>query len=506
MASEIGIVTTLIGEVSVIDITGTSRVLQSGDKVFQNDLISTGTNAAVEISLEDGNVIDIARNSQVLLDENVNSELTDSSNTDDIELIQQALLDGNDPTEAGEATAAGSGAVASDSGSSFVFVARSDEEVIPTSGFDTSGIATALPDLLEEQEFDLLEPGDSEPNSIPTLSTGLSTSTSAEFTVTNYDRGSYLDAGYRNSYGYYVKSVDSAGNITPTTGMVLENDVQNINGGPTSLLSNLTGNGTNITVEGYTQDQIGYFLIPDGGARNSTLVDESAVVFNFINGQWQAFLEDGTPLSGAQTALIFDDTNLNLDSNFNQDGNGLSHVQPSTFLADVNQAWEDLPFNTHPTNSFSWYSDSDYDDVNMNVDWTSVTATGDVLESVDFGVDSEASIDFTLESVSPNGTLTSYGKDITFRAVDTDSDGFNDQIIGSTDDRDVLTLDGILEGDYSLSVLDAIDDNQGDSTVGLVLNVSATDNDGDVGNAILNINLNIDANQLLSSVVNTDAP
>ncbi len=505
MAEEIGIVSTVIGNVTVIDINGISRTLQAGDKIFQNDLVSTDLNGAVEISLEDGNIVDIARNSQLLLDENIYSEQSTPSTTDDVEVIQQALLDGEDPTASGEATAAGDGVADSDSGSSFIFVERSQAEVIPESGFDTTGIESVFPELLEEQEFDLLE--ESEQSAIPSLSLSDSTSTSAEFTVTNYDRGGYLDAGFRNSYGYYVKSVDSAGNITPIEGVVMENDVHNIAGETTGLLSpnspsTLVAN--TITVPGYTQDQIGYFLIPNGGALNSKLVDGAEVDFSFVNGQWWASLEDGSFLRGQNTSLIFDDTSLNVDSSFDKYGNGIDHIR-NTLGTNGNQNWEDLPFNTSNSN-FARFSDNDFNDVNMNVDWTSVTATGDVLDSVDLGGDTLASIDFTLESISKSGLLTSYGKEITFAAKDTDGDGFNDQIIGSTDDRDVLTLDGILDGDYSLSVLDAIDDNQGDSEVDLVINVSATDTDGDVGTAVLNVNLNIDANQLLSSVASTELP
>jgi hypothetical protein len=499
MAEEIGIVSTVIGNVTVIDINGISRTLQAGDKIFQNDLVSTDLNGAVEISLEDGNIVDIARNSQLLLDENIYSGEGSPSTTDDVELIQQTLLDGEDPTASGEATAAGDGVADSDSGSSFVFLARSDDEVIPTSGFETTGIDANFPELLEEQEFDLLDSG---PENIPTISTTLSSSTSAEFTVTNYDRGGYLDAGFRNSYGYYIKSTDSSGNIVPIKGIVLENDVHNIAGETTGLLSpnspsTLVAN--TITVPGYTQDQIGYFLIPNGGALNSKLVDGAEVDFSFVNGQWWASLEDGSFLRGQNTSLIFDDTSLNVDSNFDKYGNGIDHIR-NTVGTDGNQNWEDLPFATS-NNNFARYSDNDFNDVNINVDWTSVTASGDALDSVDLSGDTLASIDFTLESISKSGLLTSYGKEITFTAKDTDGDGFNDQIIGSTDDRDVLTLDGILDGDYSLSVLDAIDDNQGDSEVDLVINVSATDTDGDVGTAVLNVNLNIDANQLLSSVV-----
>ena len=40
--------------------------------------------------------------------------------------------------------------------------------------------------------------------------------------------------------------------------------------------------------------------------------------------------------------------------------------------------------------------------------------------------------------------LTSNGKDITFEARDSNADGNNDIVVGSIEDGDVLSIDGIL--------------------------------------------------------------
>ena len=312
-------------------------------------------------------------------------------------------------------------------------------------------------------------------NDKPVIILGESSGSAAEFTITNHDDVS--SAGYHNSYGYYVKTFDADGNALPTVGVILENDVHFAH----------DGFAKPITVTGYSQEQIGYFLIPHGGGANSELTDGEVVSFSEAGGQWKAFAADGSALVGAGSAVLFDVAALNKD--------GQDHMQDNELVG--NQNWEDLQIPN---------GDGDYNDVNVNVEWTGVTVTGKVVEEVSYGADGEGSIDFSLDNeddvIIVGADLESNGHDIMFKAVDSTGDGHNDQIIGYTaDDGDVLIIDHVLEGAYEVSILGPIDDVEGEThtDVDITAHVAVTDGDGDMAYADLAIHIDIDMHQVLAT-------
>lgn len=67
MALQVGVINIIHGEVSAIRADGTSHTLQAGDSVYFQDCISTGSHAAIEISFADGSLMDLGRDSQVML-------------------------------------------------------------------------------------------------------------------------------------------------------------------------------------------------------------------------------------------------------------------------------------------------------------------------------------------------------------------------------------------------------------------------------------------------------
>ncbi|WP_421262366.1 DUF5801 repeats-in-toxin domain-containing protein [Aeromonas jandaei] len=158
----------------------------------------------------------------------------------------------------------------------------------------------------------------------PTIQVGeLSLTSSVTFLGSN--------AGYSNSYGYYVKGDDG----TPLSGKVIWANVHSQSVGSQTDISSLDPAHT------------GFFVIPNGGA-NPGLVDGAAVTFQFINGKWQAFV-GSTALSGADGAnIVFSDASLNP---------GGSHLQDTGSAG--NQNWEDMTLN----------SDYDYNDVSTTVTW-----------------------------------------------------------------------------------------------------------------------------------------
>ena len=299
---------------------------------------------------------------------------------------------------------------------------------------------------------------------VPVVAFTESTDVAYEFLVTNHDEVS--SAGYHSSYGYYIK--DGDGN--PTDGVIIWDDVHDTDTVP-------------VTVTGYTPEQIGFFIIANGENANASLEDNTDISFEFVAGQWQAFA-GGDALLGAGSHVIFDRAELNKD--------GQDHMQDNNLTGSQN--WEDLQIPT---------GDGDYNDVNIDVVWTAVSATGDAVDVVSYGADGAGSIDFSFDSTDvtlTGDTLTSNGNEIFFMAKDTNDDGHNDQIVGQTGDETVvLTIDGVLDSSgYEVSVLGAIDDTV-NSDLDIEIDLAVTDSDGDMTMAMLNIN--IDINTLIDAPV-----
>jgi len=161
MATQIGVITAVVGTVTATAEDGSIRTLQAGDRVYANEVISTGPAGAVEIEFADGSVMDLGRDSQAMLDTAVFdpdaiglAETEGEAVPDDVAAIQQAILEGEDPTEAGEATAAGAGAGGGNEGHDAVFVNYLNPEVTPDAGFDTVGVNSTVDDIEDEQLID----------------------------------------------------------------------------------------------------------------------------------------------------------------------------------------------------------------------------------------------------------------------------------------------------------------------------------------------------------------
>lgn len=124
------------------------------------------------------------------------------------------------------------------------------------------------------------------------------------------------NAGYNNSYGYYIKNV----NGEPSTGVIIWADAKQTTSGAMSAIA------------GLDPQEIGYFIIPNGGNYNPSLIDGQEVTFTQVGGIWQAVsTATGQPLLGQGAPAYFDNISLNPD--------GVKHVQ---IAPNGTQGWEDL--------------------------------------------------------------------------------------------------------------------------------------------------------------------
>jgi VCBS repeat-containing protein len=191
MATLIGIVTKVIGQVFAQGTDGTRRALVEGDRLFAGDQVITGAEGAVAIHLQNGHELTLGRDSsmtmsgQLLANQAVHVDspeaLTPSeAQLTDVEQIQKAIAAGEDPTKAAEATAAGPNAPGGapgelGGGHSFVLLTEVGGRVDPVIGFPTAGF-NGIPEFPEERHNAVIDNGDNTPivpppvNNLVTLS------------------------------------------------------------------------------------------------------------------------------------------------------------------------------------------------------------------------------------------------------------------------------------------------------------------------------------------------
>uniref|UniRef100_UPI0005BDFF35 retention module-containing protein n=1 Tax=Pseudomonas sp. ML96 TaxID=1523503 RepID=UPI0005BDFF35 len=163
MATLIGVVSQVVGEVFAVAGDGTRRPLVEGDRVYAGEQLVTGTGGAVAVTLTNGEVLTLGRDSNLSLNEQMVADGDGQSNQaqdqtpttpsdgdlTDVEQLQAAIEAGVDPTQQGEATAAGpggggaggaGGAGGIGGGHSFVLLGEVGGALDPVIGFPTAGL------------------------------------------------------------------------------------------------------------------------------------------------------------------------------------------------------------------------------------------------------------------------------------------------------------------------------------------------------------------------------
>ena len=171
MATLIGVVSQVVGEVYAVAGDGTRRPLIEGDRVYAGEQLQTGAAGAIAISLSNGGELTLGRDSTLALNEQMlagdqgntaadtqetASDAPSDADLTDVQQLQAAIDAGDDPTQVGEATAAGPGAGGAGGaggvggGHSFVLLGETAGALNPVIGFPTEGLG-AVPEFPEAE-------------------------------------------------------------------------------------------------------------------------------------------------------------------------------------------------------------------------------------------------------------------------------------------------------------------------------------------------------------------
>ena len=309
MATLIGIVTKVIGQVFAQGTDGTRRALVEGDRLYAGDQLITGAEGAVAVHLENGRELTLGRDSsmtlsgQLLANQAVHVDspeaLTPSqAQLTDVEQIQKAIAAGEDPTKAAEATAAGPNAPGGapgelGGGHSFVLLTEVGGRVDPVIGFPTAGF-NGIPEFPEERHNAVIDNGDNTPIVPPPVNNPVTLSGLAvpggELTLNeaNLPAGSSANPGTLTQSGSFTVSAPDGlsslniGGINVISGGVAAGFPQSI----TTQLGNtltITGYNASTGVVSYSYTLNGNDAHPAGDGANS-LSEHFTVTASDSNG------------------------------------------------------------------------------------------------------------------------------------------------------------------------------------------------------------------------------
>ncbi|SDI07923.1 VCBS repeat-containing protein, partial [Pseudomonas benzenivorans] len=405
MATLIGVVSQVIGEVFAVAGDGTRRPLVEGDRVFAGEQLVTGAGGAVAIALAGGGELTLGRDSSLMLDTQLlagargdgsaaPAAAADAAPSDqdltDVEQLQAAIEAGVDPTAALQATAAGPGAGGAGAGGnaggghSFVLLGETAGALDPVIGFPTEGLGF-VPEFPEQ----IIEAADVAP-SAPQIILGERQAVFESALATGSNAAS---DGEFVSGTFTLAHAEGVGALQSLT----------INGVTVPIVSligvSFVGEHGTLTITGYdgTTGVVSYSfeLTSPAGSGNQT-------------GVFALSASDGT-LSSAPANLIieiFDDVPNAVD-----DGNSLSEDAVAPIIGNVLD--NDLHANHQPG----------ADTPNSFVSWSSTAASYGTFSDTGNGTYS-----YTLNNANPAVQALSLGESLTetFTYTMQDADGDTD--------------------------------------------------------------------------------
>ncbi len=432
MATLIGIVTKVIGQVFAQSADGNKRVLVEGDRLVAGDQLITGAEGAVAVKLQNGQELTLGRGSSMTMTGellagqaahvNAAEAVTPSdAQLTDVEQIQKAIAAGDDPSKTAEATAAGPNAPGgapgeAGGGHSFVLLTEVGGRVDPIIGFPTAGFG-GIPEFPEERHNAVIDNGDDTPAVVvpppvnnPVTLTGLNVAGGElNLSEANLPDGSSANPGALTQNGSFTVSAPDGLTSLSIGGINL------INGGvavgfPQSITTQL---GNTLTITGYN---------PATGV----------VTYSYtLNGNESHAAGDGANNLSEQFTVIAGDSN----------------GDTATGTLDVNIT-DDVP--------------KAFDDSNGTASETQLTLTGNVLTNDVQGADRVATGPVTA------GTFTG-----TYGTLVLNADGTYTYTL-NTGDADFKNLHGGGNGTETFAY--TITDSDGDtSTANLVLQIHNND-------------------------------
>ncbi|KAI2693653.1 retention module-containing protein [Pseudomonas sp. TNT3] len=341
MATLIGTVSKVIGQVFAVAGDGTRRALVEGDRLFAGDQLVTGAEGAVAVHLKNGQELTLGRDSSLQMTSQLlanqvphvdSPEIVTPSEAQltDVEQLQKAIAAGEDPTQTGEATAAGpsgaNGSGALGGGHSFVLLEEVAGRVDPTIGFPTAGF-NGIPEFPLERHFADLNDNvndDAPPVIVPPppvnnpVTLGGLNSTGGELTLNeaNLPDGSASNPAALTQNGTFtVNAADGLLNLSIGGISVLSGGVAS--GFPQSITTQL---GNTLTINGYNPATgvVSYSYTLNGNDTHSAgdgannLSEQFTVVASDTNGDTATGTLDINITDDAPKAV--DDSNANTAS------------------------------------------------------------------------------------------------------------------------------------------------------------------------------------------------
>ena len=145
----IGTVTAVVGEAKATAADGTVRILQVGDAVHSDEVITTSAAGSINVVLANGKTLDCGADADLALHQGILDVgmTAAASPASDVDSIQRAIAAGQDPSQVAAATAAGGAPAAggADEGGAHnpVIIEQGNSASVVSSGFSTEGDSIA---------------------------------------------------------------------------------------------------------------------------------------------------------------------------------------------------------------------------------------------------------------------------------------------------------------------------------------------------------------------------
>ncbi len=471
------IVNAVKGEVLVLGLDGKVRSIKAGDELISGEVIITENNASLDVQIHnelylvDANCVACLpepsfEQPETLLQSPVNGQVTfdptsiEGANFDanDVAAIQQAILDGADPTAILEATAAGAGAEGS-ANAGYVTVEYNNPEVLASTFFETSATRSGVEERDEADDLDVTifaDGGQSLQSSVIEGSISLS------------------------SYPQTISSsvLVEAGDLALDTASFVP-ETSSLESLLTELNSDITSGGQPVA---FVYDEAQNAIIGTQGGNEVLRIEieatslgrdlELEVVTTISQGiDHVASVADGQVfISGDQINIAFDITGADIGGN--------SIQAPIGFTTTVIDGDDPAPQNV----TFE------------NVESSSTPITGTF---VDIGSDQLATVTFNQEGLSQFDGLLSDNQ-ATEAVLSEDGSTITLSIAGSNET--VLTISLNTDGTYQFEQFKPLEQTNGEDTIELSLPTTIVDFDQDTASNTFTLNILDGDNPVIETV------